>query len=194
MRGGQTASAFGFGPSLSAPPPSRRAGGPVECWVVPASDVDAWLNRARPGETFIYCHGPQLVDGAAAARVRALVASGDVIPHNRRADDGGLDFFVRRNRVRKVVARAPVCDPHMMHVLLIVQSVAEQGERCPSDAQIGEAADISADQVKYALKKLEGAKMIARRTVPVAGDPKFRVIKVLATGAETASPTPGAKS
>jgi hypothetical protein len=189
-RGGLSpASAFGFGAAFdSGPIPANRGpqGRAQESWTVTEADIDAWLKTAQVGDTFVYCHGPDLIRGGAYARVQALVTSGDVIPHHRRANDGGFDYFVRRNRVRVVTPR--ICDPMMMSVLLVVQDAAQDGRRCPSDAQIGEAADLSPDQVKWCLKKLDAAGFITRKCVPVPGDARFRVVKVIATGCETAGP------
>lgn len=187
MGGTLAASAFGFGArSTASAAAARRAA--VESWTVTEADIDAWLKTAQVGDLFVYCHGPQLVQGAAAARVRALAAAGEVIPHNKRADDGGLDFFVRRNRVRVVTHRAPVCDPCMLAVLVVLQEAAQDGRRCPSDADLAQAVDLSADQVKWHLKKLEQARFIARRCAPTRGDNRFRVVKIIATGMETAGP------
>lgn len=189
MAGGHPglAPAFGFG--IAQPPQPRGRAHASESWIVPAADIDAWLKIAKTGETFIYCHGPQLVQGAAAARVRDLAEAGEVIPHHKRADDGGFDFLVRRNRVRTVTApRAPVIDPAMMAVMLVVNDAAQARRRCPSDAAIGEAASLRAPQVKWQLQKLKEARMIECRTVPAPGDNRFRVVRIVATGAETAGP------
>jgi hypothetical protein len=191
-RGGiSSAPAFGFGPSgHSAPIAAAARRTAVESWTVTEGDIDAWLKTARIGETFVYCHGPQLVQGAAAARVRALADAGEVIPHNKRAGDGGLDFFVRRNRVRVVTQRAPVCDPQMMAVLLVIQDAAQDGRQCPTDVDIAADTDLHVEQVKWALRKLVDAKFIERRTVavPGKGTARFRIVKVIATGMETAGP------
>jgi hypothetical protein len=143
--------------------------------------------RAARRSASIYAHGPQLVQGGAAARVKELPRPGNVTPHHKRAADGGFDFLIRRNRVRAIV-RAPVCDPMMLAVLVVVQDAAANGERCPSDAEIGAATGLTASQAKWQLQKLEGASFIVRRTVWTKADPKFRVVTVVATGASTAGP------
>jgi hypothetical protein len=182
---GGTASAFGFG---AAAPVSQRAAA-VESWTATAADVDAWLGSAKPGERLVYARGPQLVQGAAAALLRKLTDAGEVITHNRRDPATGLlEFIAVRNRVRLVTQRAPACDAHMMAVLLVVNDAALNGERCPSDAAIGDQTGLTADQAKWQLKKLADAKLIERRNVPTKSDSRFRVVRVVATGAETASP------
>jgi DNA-binding MarR family transcriptional regulator len=85
--------------------------------------------------------------------------------------------------------RAPVCTPDMMAVLVELQDDAQNHRRCRSDADLGEATGMTADQVKWQLKKLEARRMIERRTVPKRpATARFRVVKVVATGAETAGP------
>lgn len=166
---------------------------PVESWTLTEADVDAWLRGSRQGDVLVYAHGPSLIQGAAAARVRVLIDSHEVIAlPQRRAGDGGFDYRIARNRVRTVTERPPVCDPHMMAVLLVLQDAAAAGERCPSDADMGARTGLSAEQVKWQLRKLQSGKFIQRRFVPIPGDPKYRVVKVVATGAETAMP--GARS
>jgi DNA-binding HxlR family transcriptional regulator len=177
---------FGFAAPAAAVVRSGRA---AECWTVTAADVDAWLEIAMPGERFVYAHGPQLVQGGAAGRVGELARAGDVTPHNRRTDDGGFDFFVlRTSRARTPINREPVCTPHMVSVLVAVQEDAQLKRRCRSDSEIGAAVGITADQVKWQLRKLEEAKFIVRTTVPTRSDSKFRVITVTATGQSTAGP------
>jgi hypothetical protein len=186
VRGG-TPPAVGFAAVAAPPPPASADRGPRESWTVTADDVAAFVKRARAGETFVYAHGPVLVQGAAAARVAQLTQAGEVIPHHRRASDGGFDFLVRRLK-RAEARRAPVCDPHMFAVLLVLQDAAAAGQRCPSDAALAEATDLSPDQVKWQLKKLRQAGFVKVATLPTPGDARFRVVTVVAPGATTAGP------
>lgn len=183
-RGGlSTASAFGF----AASPAVLRSGSPAECWTVTAADVDAWLRTAQPGELFVYAHGPQLVQGGAAARVYELAKRGDVTPHNKRAEDGGFAFLIVKNKVK--ITRAPVCAPDMLAVLVVLQDAAATGARCPSDSEIADATGIPAGTVKWLLKRLEDGRFIQRQTLRTRAGP-FRQVTVVATGAATAGPTP----
>lgn len=169
--------------------PAAVRAAPVESWTITEADVDAWLSHARQGDVLVYAHGPSLIQGAAAARIRALIEARDVLAlPQRRVADGGFDYRVVRHRVRVVTERAPVCDPNMLAVLTELQDDAQRGRRCRSDDELGEATGLSANQVKWQLKKLEAAGMIERRTLHVAGDAKFRVVKVIATGMETRGP------
>lgn len=159
----------------------------VESWTSTAADVEAWLSRAKAGDRFVYATGPSLVRGAAAALVGKLRDAGVVSPHNRRNDAGVLEYVIVRCAARKVV-RPPVCDPNMMALLVELQDDAQNHRRCRSDAELGNAIGLTADQVKGQLKKLEAARFIERRTVPIGSDPRFRIVRVIATGAETAGP------
>jgi hypothetical protein len=111
---------------------------------------------------------------------RGLAGAGGTI-------DGGVDVLVRRLK-RAEARRAPVCDPHMFAVLLVLQDAAAAGQRCPSDAALAEATDLSPDQVKWQLKKLRQAGFVKVATLPTPGDARFRVVTVVATGATTAGP------
>jgi hypothetical protein len=62
----------------------------------------------------------------------------------------------------RAIVRAPVCDPTCSPCWSCSRTPPPTGERCPSDAEIGEATGLTADQVKWQLKKLEGAKFITR--------------------------------
>lgn len=178
---------FGFAAPAAAVIAGHKAN---ECWTSTAADVDAWLAIARPGETFVYAFGPQLVQGGAAGRVAALTTSGDVTPHHKRRPDGGFDFIIRRTcpQPRTPLNRAPVCTPDMLTVLVAIQDDAQANRRCRSDSQIGAATGMTADQVKWQLRKLEDAKFITRQVVACGADAKYRIVTVTATGQTTAGP------
>lgn len=155
-----------------------------------AADVDAWLKRSKPGDVLVYARGPSLIQGAAAARIRALLDSEEVIalPQRRNAG-GGFDYRVVRYRVRVVCDRRPAqCDAAMAAVLARLEEAAAAGDRCPSDAELGRALGGSADQVKWAIKKLRASKLIATRICATQANPRFRVVTICRTGAQTAAP------
>lgn len=166
----------------------------VESWTLTVVQVERWLRSARQGDVLAYAHGPTLVQGDAAARIRKLIDSGEVIAlPQRRADDGGFDYRVVRNRVRVVkppraVANDVLGNPAAQAIFDRLQLAVERAERCPSDAALATGAGCTIDQAKWQLKKLAGAGLIATRAVPTQVDPKFRVVTICATGAETALP------
>jgi hypothetical protein len=176
------------GLGFHAPAAGRRPAA-VESWTATAADVEAWMAAAKPGDRFVYATGPTLIQGAAAALVRKLRDAGEIASHNQRNRfSNALEYVAIRNRVRVVTQRAPVCCPNMMAVLVELQNAAQAGIRCPSDSEIGARTGLTGGQVKWQLEKLEAAKMIERRNVPAPSDSRFRVVKVIATGAETAGP------
>lgn len=185
MRGGNAAQTVEVNAFFTAP--SRAPA--VESWTLTAAQVDKWLKTARVGDVLRYAHGPCLVQGSAAARIRELIASEDVtaLPQ-KRADDGGFDYRVVRNRVRVVRNVPSVVDRGMAAVLQLLTEAADAKAPCPSDSDMGRQLGGTPDQVKWALRKLVAAKLVATRIVGTRRNPKFRVVTILATGAETAMP------
>lgn len=187
MRGGINAVNVDQATGAPVGSPTRRHA--VESWTATADDVRAWLKHSHAGDSLVYARGPSLVRGAAAALVGQLIDTGEVRSHNRRAADGGLEFFIVRKAKRPAaIVAAPVFDPPMLAVLTVIQSVASMRQRCPSNQAIGEATVLSVGQVKWALEKLERAAAIKVTCAPVPGEPKFRVVEVVATGCRTAGP------
>lgn len=161
----------------------------VESWTLTEADVNAWLKQAHQGDVLRYAVGPTLIQGAAAARIRQLIGSQDVVPlPQRRNAAGGFDYRVARNRVRVVKQRPAKLDAGMAAVLAKLEEAADAKARCPSDAELGQALGGSADQVKWAIKKLRAARFIQTRVVATQAAPKFRVVTICRTGAETALP------
>lgn len=159
----------------------------VESWTCTEADLAAWFRNAKSGDRFIYAKGPCLVQGAAAALAGRLAKDRAISTHNRRDASGTLEYLAIRCAPLATV-RPPVCDPNMMALLVELQDDAQNKRRCRSDAQLGLAIGLTADQVKGQLKKLEAARMIERRTVATPNDARFRIVRVIATGAETAGP------
>lgn len=187
--GGSTAQqlgASGFAPRG----PKRPA---VESWTLTAEAVERWVKGAQTGEQLVYAHGPNLIDGAVAARVRELAAISEVLPRQRRAADGSLDYFVIRNRVR--VVRPPrqgpaaiVLGDHERAILMKLKEAARTGQRCPSDSALGFAVGLRPDQAKWQLRKLTQKGLIKTRVVTTPTNPKFRIVTIVETGFETAAP------
>lgn len=161
----------------------------VESWTMTADQVDAWLKAASVGDVLRYAHGPSLIQGAAAKRVRDAIDLGEVIPlPQKRCDDGGFDYRVVRNRVRVVRNVPSALDAGMRAVLQLLTEAAELGRVAPSDSAMGAALGGTPDQVKWALRKLVAGKWIETRIQASPRNPKFRVVKICATGVQTAGP------
>lgn len=168
---------------------------PVD-WVLPEAEVKSWVKRARPGERLLYGRGLRLVQGATTRLLANLAAQGDVaMIHPRSKDQPGFDHLVIRNRVRFVTdhrraaprTAAPL-DPIMAGLFLKLKEAARCGHRCPSDGALALSLGVSRDQLKWALRKLISAGLVLTRIVPAPGDPKWRIVTIVATGLATKGP------
>ena len=167
---------------------------PMDCWTLSIASVDRWLKNSQTGDTLIYAHGPTIIDQALAEHMTRLAAAKEVHLHPRRSTDGGLDRVAVRNRVRVALpsrqrpTAAAALDPAMAALLLKLKHCAREGARCQSDKALGASLGLTADQVKWAMKKLKTAGLIQTRIVATPSDAKFRVVTIVATGFETALP------
>lgn len=168
-------------------------------WVRPIAAIDAWLNGAQCGDRLTYAHGHTLLDEQLAAHMGKLQHEGEVRLHRNRADDGAFDYFAIRNRVRVQLPprprrqAGPVLTPAMSAVFLKLKAVARLKQRCPTNQQLASDLGLSAEEVKWAMRQLRAGELIHTRLVPVPGDPKYRIVTIVATGLETASPKGAAR-
>lgn len=192
MRGGIAAAVTP--PFIAAPVVAVRPA--VESWTLTLVQVERWFKAAAPGDRLVYAHGPQLVDGAAAARIRELATTEEVLPFQRRHEDGGFDYVAMRSRVRivrpsRTEADLVLADGAANRIFLRLKEQARRGERCDSDAALAALAQVTTDQAKWRLRRLTSAGLISTRVVSVPTDPKYRVVTICATGCETALPGAG---
>lgn len=187
-------------PSGSAAPAAadkslRVVSAPID-WVLPPAEVEAWMKRAQCGDRLRYGQGRQLVRGETSKLMRTLAASGDVhLFQPRSATGDGFDFLAVRNRVKIEVPPkpprgqvGPVLDPVTNALFLKLKSVARTGERCPSDAALAKALGVTRNQIGWSLRKLVDLKLIDKRIEATPKDPKFRVVRIIDSGRETAVP------
>ncbi|HVL30087.1 MAG TPA: hypothetical protein VM326_05155 [Sphingomicrobium sp.] len=186
---------MGIDARASDPPRRRRS----ESYGITLERLSEWLRSSRPGDRLTYAHGPYLVDTELAARVRGLI-DGEEVHHRRyRADDGAFDYVIIRNRVRVALPPRPRrelpidLDPVMSGLFLRLKATARRGERCESDSALASALGVSRDQLAHRPLRLVAAGLVASRIVPASGDPKYRVVTIVATGRETAGPEGGAQ-
>lgn len=183
------------GPSILSDPSLRVVSAPID-WVLTCQEVEDWMKQARCGERLRYGQGRQLVRGATSALMRRLADAGDVhLFQPRSASGDGFDFLAVRNRIKVEVQHkapriqaGPALDPNSSALLLKLKTVARLGDVCPSDKQLGLALGLTRDQVKWSLKKLVTADLVATRIEPTARHPKFRVVRIIASGRETKGP------
>lgn len=172
----------------------------VESWTSTLADVEAWLSRAGVGDRLIYAHGPYLVRGAGAEYLFALGQQNVVFLYQKRAPDGLTDYCAMRNRVRTVSRRsggavdrengrqAAAISPLMNGLLMQLKAAARQGQRCPPNSELAEALGTTIEDAKWQMRKLASAGLIRTRLMPAPGEPKFRIVEIVATGVETAGP------
>lgn len=167
----------------------------VSSWALDPVAIDKWLKSAAVGDRLIYAHGWTIVNDATGARLRQLQADGQVSLHHDRSDlDGAKDYLAIRRRVSVVSApRAPKVahDPTMAAVLAKLKEAARKGLRCPSDRALGDMLGITADQVKWAMRKLVRDGRIHSEVRPVPGEARYRVVTIAADGLSTAEPETG---
>lgn len=190
---GATARSLGTPPSAS----SRSANAPhasaIESWTLTLAAVEAWLADAKQGDTLTYAHGPTLVRGAAAEHLRRLESDGEVVLCQKRSG-AGFDYRAIRNRVRVVTQRserlapAGLLTPLMRDLLVLIEAAARQGKRCPSNSDLAKGLGVPEEGAKWHLRKLASAGIIRTRIVPAPGEPKFRIVEIVGSGLQTASP------
>jgi hypothetical protein len=71
---------------------------------VDKADFLAWLDSAKPGDTFVYFTGPNPRAKETALAAREAFADGKVELAQRRREDGELDYLAIRRSAIGVVA------------------------------------------------------------------------------------------
>lgn len=175
----------------SQPEPTGRPPA-IESWTSTLADVEAWLKRAKVGDRLIYAHGPFLVRGAGAEYLFALGQQNVVFLYQKRAADGLTDYCAMRNRVRLIIDRPAKVrtelTPVMNGLLMRLKAAARQGQRCPTNIELAEALGTTIEDAKWQMRKLASAGLIRTRLMPAPGEPKFRIVEIVATGHCTAAP------
>jgi hypothetical protein len=169
-----------------------RGSGAVESWTLTLVAVEQWLTSAKQGDTLTYAHGPTLVRGAAAQHLLRLEHRGEVILCQKRTESGGFDYRAIRNRVR-VVAERPSrprgeTTPLIRDLLVLIEAAARQGKRCPSDYDLARGLGSPEAGAKWQLRMAMAAGLVRTRIVPAPGEPKFRIVEIVASGLATAGP------
>jgi hypothetical protein len=168
----------------------RAAGAACPTRVAAVEEIDAWLKKARKGDRFVYCTGPDLVRGPAAERAKALYMAGLVdLIQPRAAGCIGRDFIVERRGTplpAKDSAAAP--DDDAMGVILdALTRAAQRGAPCPSDTELARAAGLATrNQAQWRVAKLRADGLIRSWTT---GDQEIgRVVFVVAIDKWTRAP------
>ncbi len=160
--------------------------------------IDAWMETAKAGDTFLYATRAAIPVGSAGAkRMRDLAARGLVMLTQRRSTLDPTVFNYKATRTSKTCAMTKperptlraVVDPvvpaeaaSIDALLPVLSRFASRGRPCPTDKQLAERAGLPADVVPDVL-----AAMIASNLIRVEGvsAPTYRRILILSTGAMT---------
>lgn len=160
--------------------------------------LDAWVEAAGEGETFLYAKGCGLPKWSKVpGRVRALSEAGLVTMRQAHKAEFDTDFIVRRTAAPWVAKVAPApCsagevdriageqrrDAETGMLLELLQTAASVNAPCPSNAWLGGRIGCSADRVKRLFDMLIEAGTIQRR---LSDWNPGRIVTIVATGRET---------
>ncbi len=160
--------------------------------------IDAWMERARPGDLFVYASRAYLPRGSAGgARMRQLADRGLVHLFQARSAVDPSIFNYRAVRTAKAsaltrpvrpVLAAPAASVSIDEaaaidaLLPVIERFAAKGRPCPTDKQLGERCGLSADAIAPTLEAMVASHLIR---IQGARAPTYRRILILSTGAIT---------
>lgn len=197
-------------PVSSASGEPRFVLGPLTLYVEVAA-MEAWLERAAPGDELVYATGPALGrDAPAAVLARQWAQEGEVATHVRRTGPGrALEHFMRRREppvqprsgprggarlfgnARRGSARPAMTLPADFEgsdegrMLAALTRVADAGAVCPSNGDLARQLALnSRDRAQYLIVRLARANLIR---VESASSFEGRVVTIVATGRKTGS-------
>lgn len=152
--------------------------------LVDADDLDAFVRRAQPEESLVYCEDTDLPRSLTTARVTDLAASGLVRPHRRRRQGGGWEYFVVRTRKGQAAVLDPVqaalADPATDLIFRALKRAANLALPCPSDAALARMGGLNTrDQAQHRFRKLIDAALIESTVAYERGVPS-RVVTIAA--------------
>ncbi len=197
-------------PVSSASGEPRFVLGPLTLYVEVAA-MEAWLERAAPGDELVYATGPALGrDAPAAVLARQWAQEGEVATHVRRTGPGrALEHFMRRREppvqprsgprggarlfgnARRGSARPAMTLPADFEasdegrMLAALSRVADAGAVCPSNGDLARQLALnSRDRAQYLIVRLARANLIR---VESGSSFDGRVVTIVATGRKTGS-------
>lgn len=154
------------------------------------ADLKTWIIRAPDGATLDYAWGPGLDQAEPTVRMVAdWIKTKQVVPLQRR-ENGGLVYFVKRTKravmpepVQRVVRRVEHRATPEGQLLLVLETLAERGQVCPSNAALAAKAGLrDKEAARYALSKLEAA-----GSIKVEANGHEKIVLVVSTGLKTAA-------
>jgi hypothetical protein len=146
-------------------------------------DLDAFVRRAAPEESFVWCEAPAQIHGETKARVTELIGEGLVRHHPIRRAGGGYEFTVFRTRKALPLKLDPVAaaltDPATDLIFRALKRAANFAQPCPSDTDLARAAGLNLRQsAQQKVRKLIDAGLIESTQAYEGGIPT-RVVTIL---------------
>lgn len=155
-------------------------------------DLDAFVRRASPEESFVWCEAPEQLPGLTKARVTALIADGLVRNHALKRAGGGYEFTIFRTAKRPADKSDPIAaalaDPATDVIFRALKRAANLGLQCPTDTELMKLAGLAMRQsAQQRVRKLIDLKLI-ESTVAHEGGVPTRVVTIRETGKTTRLP------
>lgn len=160
--------------------------------------IDAWMERAQPGDRFVYASRAYLPRGSAGgSRMRELADRGLVHLFQARSSVDPSIFNYRAVRTAKAsvltrparstltipAASVSIDEAAAIDALLpVLERFASKGRPCPTDKQLAERCGLPADAIAPTLAAMVSALLIR---IQGARAPTYRRILILSTGATT---------
>jgi hypothetical protein len=176
--------------------PQRAAVPVARAWVLPLAEAQGWFKSAAIGEVLLYAGGPRLIQGETSHYFRDLALAGLAHPIQLRLTDRiGYEYEVRKLGDERPPAAPPAeMDAALEAIFAAIERAAEDGARCPSDAELARAAGLATRAAAQGrVVQLRKARRILSE--PVTGpfddaqDRQIgRVVTIVATGKRTRAP------
>jgi hypothetical protein len=163
--------------------------------IATVAQVDAWMERAKPGDVFVYVTGTSLpIRAGGAKRMRDLADRGLVYLTQKRLAPGSPVTNYRAMRSEKPCAltrperpvlaapSAALVDDEAAIVdalLPVLTRYAQHGRPCPTDRQLASKARLTEAAVKDGLTAMTAAHLIRITRVSA---PTLRRVVIVATG------------
>lgn len=148
--------------------------------------LSSWMMTAGTGRQCIYARAGRL-SGSLAERARLLARGGSIqIAQRRNADDRTMFDYLATRTARPIVvppAAIEQMSAFAVEVFDLLERLADQACRCPTNAQIAAAiGGVSLQKVKHAITQLRDAKLI-EVDCALTGDDQGRTIRIVGSGA-----------
>jgi hypothetical protein len=179
---------FGFASLPQKPLPPLEPGP----WALTCEAVEAWMAKARTGDSLVYARGRGLLQSGGVRRLQELHDRGSVTFTTRRMGADDFAFIAERlagdtrpseRAMLTVRGRSAETDDELAMLMAVLRRRVAKGRTCGTNRELGaDMGDVGPDRVAYLLGLL-----IRERKIEVESLAKgVRVVTLLATGKQTA--------